>query len=224
MSPYEELLNHEKWHEKRLEILARDGKQCLNCKNSEFLKSSRRARFKHFYLVWQSDMEMKANTKFYYQAEIEDTETGLAHKAQAMVAFKEPLPHISKFDLYYEKEIEGDHEKYFVNIVYDKQADTFVHARGLQVHHIYYQDGKMPWDYPSSALKTLCWICHQRFHATERVAWLDATGKLKGKLTPCIRCGGTGYLPQYDYYMNGICFNCWGIRYLEFRANVSQTI
>jgi hypothetical protein len=26
----------------------------------------------------------------------------------------------------------------------------------------------------------------------------------------CIRCGGSGYLPQYSYYMEGVCFACYG--------------
>ena len=26
----------------------------------------------------------------------------------------------------------------------------------------------------------------------------------------CSRCGGTGYLPEFNYYMGGICFKCMG--------------
>ena len=28
--------------------------------------------------------------------------------------------------------------------------------------------------------------------------------------TYCFRCGGRGYLPEYNYYMNGVCFSCMG--------------
>lgn len=31
----------------------------------------------------------------------------------------------------------------------------------LHVHHKYYEHGKLPWDYPLSALITLCEICHE---------------------------------------------------------------
>ena len=26
----------------------------------------------------------------------------------------------------------------------------------------------------------------------------------------CYRCGGSGYLPEFSYYMGGICFSCMG--------------
>ncbi|MDC2385297.1 hypothetical protein PO144_25225, partial [Bacteroides ovatus] len=29
-------------------------------------------------------------------------------------------------------------------------------------------------------------------------------------LPVCDRCNGTGYLPQYRYFMGGICFKCHG--------------
>jgi 5-methylcytosine-specific restriction endonuclease McrA len=34
----------------------------------------------------------------------------------------------------------------------------------LNVHHEYYQRGLKPWDYPDSALITLCEPCHQSEH------------------------------------------------------------
>ncbi len=34
----------------------------------------------------------------------------------------------------------------------------------LQVHHNYYEDGKLAWEYPNEALKTLCRGCHNKFH------------------------------------------------------------
>lgn len=35
----------------------------------------------------------------------------------------------------------------------------------LHVHHKYYTWGKQPWEYPDSALITLCETCHKRRHA-----------------------------------------------------------
>lgn len=32
----------------------------------------------------------------------------------------------------------------------------------LQVHHTYYTNGKMPWEYPDEALVTLCELCHEK--------------------------------------------------------------
>lgn len=36
----------------------------------------------------------------------------------------------------------------------------------LHVHHKYYLEGKLPWEYNDNALVTLCEYCHQRMHTT----------------------------------------------------------
>ena len=33
--------------------------------------------------------------------------------------------------------------------------------------------------------------------------------------TPCVRCNGMGYFPEYKKIENGICFRCRGARYEE---------
>lgn len=38
----------------------------------------------------------------------------------------------------------------------------------LQVHHLCYDKGKEPWDYPRRALVTLCSNCHQRTHEYDK--------------------------------------------------------
>lgn len=35
-------------------------------------------------------------------------------------------------------------------------------SQNQQVHHAYYERGKSPWEYPDSALTTLCETCHKR--------------------------------------------------------------
>jgi 5-methylcytosine-specific restriction endonuclease McrA len=37
-------------------------------------------------------------------------------------------------------------------------------GKSLNVHHKYYTDGKMAWEYPNSALVTLCDKCHKVEH------------------------------------------------------------
>jgi hypothetical protein len=34
----------------------------------------------------------------------------------------------------------------------------------LNVHHAYYTKGALPWEYPDSALKCLCGLCHEAAH------------------------------------------------------------
>jgi len=40
---------------------------------------------------------------------------------------------------------------------------------GLVVHHTYYINGHLPWDYPDEYLLTLCNDCHYNFHCTNEV-------------------------------------------------------
>jgi hypothetical protein len=37
----------------------------------------------------------------------------------------------------------------------------------LHVHHVYYEKGKEPWDYPDEALISLCQVCHNNRAITE---------------------------------------------------------
>jgi len=38
----------------------------------------------------------------------------------------------------------------------------------LAVHHLYYEKGKEPWDYPLEAFKTLCELCHEDEHSSRK--------------------------------------------------------
>ena len=52
----------------------------------------------------------------------------------------------------------------------------------LHVHHLYYDDGKAPWDYPNTAYLTLCDKCHKEEHEREEISqklilrWLKRAG------------------------------------------------
>ena len=83
----------------------------------------------------------------------------------------------------------------------------------LHVHHQHYIKGKEPWDYDDSALITLCADCHQKRHSSSVPVPLynhDKSSILKTNIPICDRCNGSGYLPEYDYHLDGICFKCWG--------------
>ena len=80
----------------------------------------------------------------------------------------------------------------------------------LNIHHKYYVRGRKPWEYPNDALITLCQECHQNRHHNSKVPLYNSNHELLAELSPCPRCGGSGYLPQYHYHMNGICFECGG--------------
>lgn len=44
----------------------------------------------------------------------------------------------------------------------------------------------------------------------EKQARLDAGQYVDNTNAPCSRCGGEGYLPQYHYVNNGVCYKCGG--------------
>lgn len=85
----------------------------------------------------------------------------------------------------------------------------------LEVHHKAYAKGYDPWEYPDDALITLCSDCHREWHKSNRIRCVEKhdDGWYWVNKVPCLRCGGLGYLPEYDYYKNGICFRCWGERF-----------
>lgn len=43
-------------------------------------------------------------------------------------------------------------------------CDCGTEEKTLNVHHAYYKKGKMPWEYPSESLSTLCEDCHEERH------------------------------------------------------------
>jgi cytochrome c553 len=92
---------------------------------------------------------------------------------------------------------------------------SWLKVNGLHIHHIYYQDGLLPWQYPSSALITFCWRCHEEHHKNEKIQHRDQSGKIIGVLTPCYRCHGAGLFPEYAHVEQGICFRCHGARFEE---------
>lgn len=82
--------------------------------------------------------------------------------------------------------------------------------KGLNVHHRYYTKGSKPWEYSNDALLTLCQDCHCKRHKDAKVPLYTPDHQLIKHLIPCSRCGGSGYLPQYNHVENGICFKCGG--------------
>ncbi|MDF3078020.1 MAG: hypothetical protein K0S09_1909 [Sphingobacteriaceae bacterium] len=85
----------------------------------------------------------------------------------------------------------------------------------LQVHHRFYIRNKLPWDYSSEILTTLCNWCHQELHLNEVVKVYDEGNNLLTDLTPCSRCNGAGWFPEYDHVNAGLCYRCGGAKFEE---------
>lgn len=86
----------------------------------------------------------------------------------------------------------------------------------LNVHHKYYIKEKLPWEYKVEALITVCAKCHTKIHEREDIVIYENEDiENPRKAIKCSRCSGTGYLDQYHYFMNGICFSCNGKGIME---------
>jgi len=95
-------------------------------------------------------------------------------------------------------------------VVYIRVPSESFNLKGLNVHHNYYIRGKKPWEYPDDALVTLCEDCHKKRHTSTSIPLYDTSHLLIRDLSPCEKCGGSGYLPQYRHVENGVCFKCGG--------------
>ncbi len=80
----------------------------------------------------------------------------------------------------------------------------------LNVHHKYYVKEKFAWEYDDSALITLCAKCHKEVHDSEEIPIYDKEMNLISIAENCYRCGGSGYLEEFNHYKGGICFECFG--------------
>ena len=90
----------------------------------------------------------------------------------------------------------------------------------LHVHHKYYIKNKLPWDYPAEALISLCKNCHQEIHDKEKIpVYVNDLMQTELDFKKCRKCNGSGYLPQYHYYMEGVCFQCNGNEFEEIYNN-----
>jgi hypothetical protein len=96
--------------------------------------------------------------------------------------------------------------------------DEWIYTPGVHIHHKYYQEDLMCWEYPSTALIAYCSYCHKDFHANNKVDHFDKDGNNIGELTACGKCASAGYLPEYEHVENGICFDCCGARFIDLIA------
>ena len=94
----------------------------------------------------------------------------------------------------------------------------------LQVHHKRYIIGLDPWEYNDTDLITLCEACHNDLHLQEEVPVYRLEGNhiVGAHFTPCSRCGGRGWIPEYAHVQGGICFRCYGAKYDEIIPVVEE--
>jgi len=245
MSTYRELLSSPEWKSRRLQIISRDNHTCVNCKNEILLKDHiyghlnfnyiNKNQQAEYFLVHKGVrydyrlplyLELPQSSLFVLFKILDDNILILTARLYDKVTDLLKIVNLYylndqtdksqmvKFALNY-NEIETENYLNELKQPYIFNASDWLFVGGLNVHHEYYQDDTLPWDYPDSALTTLCLFCHENHHKDQKIIHKDKAGNHIGYLTPCNRCNGTGYLPEYFYHENGICFNCNGAKYLE---------
>lgn len=238
MENYRDLLLKPEWKSKRKIILKRDENRCVNCDNFHLVKHLEVGIFEN----WEGQFTILEEKKG-ISIQVAKIEGPILNNGILVRLFdKVNFVSTENYSVYYEKSL-GDkmHIRPVVGIVnspllkgknllyckfFGRNANPllkknnfehfeWIYVTGLHIHHTYYQEGLLPWEYPDSSLQTLCWHCHEELHKNEKVPVLNEQGIEYRKLTPCVRCCGLGYLPHYHYVQNGICFRCNGARFEE---------
>jgi len=222
---YQEQLLDKKWKSKRNAVVVDSRWKCFNCENQKIIQRSARGQIKRIRLKGSEETQIHATPyllKFEILITLEDlTEHNILLNTHGTLSQE----NYSNYKLYYEIVDKDGKMRIVINAINEVWRDGFIkwkHVRGLHVHHKYYQEKLLPWEYPLNALTTLCWICHKELHENQKIIRLDENGNEKGMLTRCFRCHGTGYFPQYDHVEGGICFRCNGARYEELIVKPSS--
>jgi hypothetical protein len=110
-------------------------------------------------------------------------------------------------------------ERVISEIIHRIDKIKWHYVKGLHVHHKFYKINTLPWDYDDNALLTYCWECHKKLHEEEIINLIDHHGNIITSLTPCERCHGAGWIPKYSHIDCGICFKCYGAKFIELINN-----
>lgn len=207
---YKEQLESTNWKAKRNEILKRDNYRCTNCntKASPYLNFSRKFGIKSY-----SEMISEGYSITHVSNDIRSVQAVNETSSQT-VSFIEQTTQPLEL------------EKLFFALRWNEGNDWFIGAYQLicfykeikpeeilpilNIHHKYYVENKLAWEYNNEVLITLCDSCHKIEHEKAATSVFDENGKYLYSPEKCDRCFGSGYLPVYKYYKNGICFKCGG--------------
>ncbi len=207
---YQEQLESDEWRSKRNEILERDNFHCKKCDTarSQFLGLSQKFGIKSF-------NEM-LNLGFSF---------GKVDEELGILFFKNSFLHFARFieeadkkinveALFFAQKWKEPKNKFVFGlyelICFSRKISINDRFPDLNVHHKFYIENRKAWEYENDALITLCENCHQVEHEKNEIKVLDENRQVSYTPQVCDRCFGSGYLPEFHYYQNGICFKCYG--------------
>ena len=185
---YSDLLKCKEWHIKRKEIIERDKYTCQKCNKEGFMGYTMK-------MIYRKDgtpdvIFVPANLDVVQTFSLEQTIYGKIEMPKMEAIIEEVLAPIF---------LQVHHTVYYIKPP----------VLGTMFEFIY------PWDYNDEDLITVCSSCHKLIHESENIPKIIKSSLENLDLTPCGRCNGIGFFPQYHYVQNGICFECEGVMYIE---------
>lgn len=140
-------------------------------------------------------------SRYVYACQIQENISG----SWASISYKNSITAIFSIDIIVGKNL------YKIEFSTCNKDNLLFKCNPLHIHHNYYISGHKPWEYENNALVTLCASCHQKRHKNNDIPlYSERKQILINKLPICDRCQGSGFLPEYHYHLNGICFKCNG--------------
>ena len=227
MITYADKLLSEEWKIKREEILIRDKNECQKCKNAKLIEGANYGELmdgKRTEKGVSGIIHSWIDNKPYRFFSVRGKFTGNLIFFNVLKNNKANIIGIRTLAI-------SDYEKQFPNIKFRDSNGNIIQKGlfnsafkwttvfGLHIHHKYYKRSLEPWEYPDDALVTYCWICHEEEHQNEKIEVLDIHDNVIGHYTPCFRCFGAGYFPEYKHVEQGICFRCKGAKFEELIKN-----
>lgn len=201
---YQEQLKTKEWKDKREAILKRDDYKCTECglKRPVLLGINRKIGIidhQEFSKSGQLFLDLKnnkAHLMFYY---------GLPLYYESFV-----LGDITNAKIEDLRFAEQKKEDIMRLLCFTDNISNEDLRPDLHVHHKFYIHGNRAWEYEDDALVTLCIDCHQKEHDEKVIKVYSKNKEELYIIEKCGKCYGSGYLKEYDYYCDGICFDCHG--------------
>jgi hypothetical protein len=238
---YKTQLQQKEWKDKRLELLEKDSFRCSNCLNRKYVEGTKKGivtpkqieRKNDFiqitpigysdFLSLRLDLYGYDISDGYFVAYIDSVKNENDEVKTRLIALRpiqkvEILMKSIPFDKISNQEFflqmfghKGLNELNSIEIESSKWSYCF----NMHIHHKYYQDELLAWQYPLKAYETLCWDCHEELHKNHTIPHYDKCGELVDYYHRCKRCYASGWFPQFSHIRDGVCFNCEGERFEE---------
>lgn len=203
---YHEQLETIEWKNKREAILKRDKYKCTKCgvERPKFLGINRRIG------VLEYD-EYSKHGKYFFNEENNSAYLmfypGLTLFARSEVDVYCDISNTDIKDIKFAEQIMDGRRRLICF------SDDFTNKDikpDLNIHHKFYVLDKKAWEYSDEALVTLCVDCHQEVHLNSEINVYSQDGEFLLKTEVCSKCNGSGHLKEFNYYCEGVCFECQG--------------